>query len=544
MNPTTTGLQRSVLAISLAFLFGAMLAAQESRPWQPLPQATRLAGPGVTRDVARASADEARAVLRAAGSPEDPGQPVDHAIETAQAGLPMVEAAGGAHEVFKFQDSKPLGSQDAGPQEAPGSTRRALDAPFDSPPFPGGEWQGFPMIGVPPGDSVYPLMDAIYKTSAGCWFKENRIKIYGWLNASANLSTSKNSNTPDSYWIVPNSVQLDQAIVRIEREVDSAQTDHVDWGFRSTFLVGMDYRYMTAGGWFSDQLLEHNNLYGFDPTEQFISVYIPKVASGMIINVGRWIACPDIETQFGPDNYMGTHSLLFTVDTYTQTGVMASVMLNKQWMIQAGIHAGTDMAPWYPGAVPTGMLGVRWVSCSNKDSVYLVLNAINGAEFRRFEVDGQPAGHDNFNYLVGTWQHKFNDDIHTKTEGYFMWQKDAVVGGTPSIGPLHSFGGGGGIGADIPGTTHTYGLLNYTMFKLSDKDFLTVRNEVIKDEDGERYGFAGTYSSNAVGWTHNFSQNFQVRPEVGYYRNWTNPAFDLGTKQGEWIVGFDTTLRF
>ena len=47
----------------------------------------------------------------------------------------------------------------------------------------------------------------------------------------------------------------------------------------------------------------------------------------------------------------------------------------------------------------------------------------------------QAFGHDNFNYLVGTWQHKFNKWVHTKTEAYFMWQRDAVLGGTPSIGP-------------------------------------------------------------------------------------------------------------
>ena len=95
-------------------------------------------------------------------------------------------------------------------------------------------------------------------------------------------------------------------------------------------------------------------------------MYLPGIAKGMIITAGRWIATPDIETQFAPDNYMGTHSLLFTIDVYTETGVMATVMLNDQWTVQAAIHAGADMAPWYQGAVPTGMFGVRWVSCDNK----------------------------------------------------------------------------------------------------------------------------------------------------------------------------------
>ncbi len=422
--------------------------------------------------------------------------------------------------------------------------RRALPAPFPSPPFPSGEYQGSPLVGVLPSDSVYPLMKRIYQTPCGEAIKNSRIKAYGWLNGSANLSACRHSNTPDSYWIVPNRVELDQFIFRVEREVNSAQTDHFDIGFRSTFLYGIDYRYMTSGGWTSGQLLKHNKLYGYDFTEQYVDIYTPNVAEGMILRLGRWIACPDIETQFAPDNYMGTHSLLFTFDTYTQTGIMATIMLNKNWTVQAAIHAGTDMAPWYKGAVPTAMFGVRWVSCDNNDSVYLVLNAINSAKFQRFKMYGQELGHDNFNYVVGTWQHKFNDEIHTKTESYFMWQQDAVVGGTPSAGPVKSFGGGGGIGADIHGTTLTYGVVNYTMFKFTDKDFITVRNEVWRDEDGERSAFAGTYTSHAIGLTHNFNTLVQIRPEIGYYRNWSYKAFDLGKKKGMLLAGVDMTVRF
>ena len=98
-------------------------------------------------------------------------------------------------------------------------------------------------------------------------------------------------------WIVPNSYQLDQLIFKLERELDTVQTDHIDFGFRSVSMYGMDYRYTTAGGWFSDQLLRHNSLYGYDPVEQYFEIYIPRIWQGMVIRVGRWIACPDIEVQ-------------------------------------------------------------------------------------------------------------------------------------------------------------------------------------------------------------------------------------------------------
>jgi Putative beta-barrel porin-2, OmpL-like. bbp2 len=472
--------------------------------------------------------------------------------------LPRTRPDGGTSRAATFAEERYPGeapastaapAADQKPEQAAGEKepkRRTLPAPLLSPPMPSSEWQGYPLIGVPVDTTRYPLMQALQGTWEGDLLDSSRTRVYGWVNASGNVSTSHHSNMPDSYWIAANSFQMDQTVVRVERQVDSVQTDHIDVGFRSTFLYGTDYRYMVAGGWWpgDPQLLKKNLLYGGDFTEQYVDVYVPWVAQGLIVRVGRWIACPDIETQFAPDNYLGTHSLLFTFDTYTQTGVMATVMLNKQWMVQAALHAGTDMAPWYKGAIATGMFGVRWVSLDSNDSIYLVLNNLNNGKFRRFELDGQPAGHDNFQYPVVTWQHKFNDIVHTKTEAYFMWQFDAVKGGTPSIGPAREFGGGGGIGADIPGTSLTYGVVNYTMFLLSKKSFLTVRNEWWRDEDGERSGFPGTYTSHTIGLTHNFTPWFQVRPEIGYYRNWTMPAFDLGTRKDMLMAGFDVTLRF
>jgi hypothetical protein len=427
--------------------------------------------------------------------------------------------------------------------DQPPPYRRALPPPLKSPPMPSGEWQGYPLIGIPPSTTVYPLMRAIYDGPYGDAIKDSRITAHGWFNGSGNWSTSKQTNTPDSYWVVPNRLVLDQAVLMIERQVDTVQTDHIDWGFRSVGVYGIDYRYFTAGGWFSNQLLRNNSLYGWDPTEQYLDVYVPWVAEGMIIRAGRWIACPDVETQYAPDNYMGTHSLLFTFDTYTQTGVMATFMLSPQWTVQAAIHAGTDMAPWYPGAIPTGMFGVRWVAADNNDSVYVVLNAINNAKFRYFTFDGQPFGHANFNYLVGTWQHKFNDWVHTKTESYIMWERDSVLGGTPSLGPVQ-FGSGGGIGPTLPGISFAYGVLNYTMFHMSKSTFVTFRNEWWKDERGMRSGFAGNYTSNAIGLTYNLNSVFQVRPEIGYYRNWNQPAFDNGARQNMVLYGFDMTYRF
>jgi hypothetical protein len=434
--------------------------------------------------------------------------------------------------------------------DSPEPERRALPAPWASPPFPGSEWQGYPLVGVPGGsaDSADGLLMKAIKSGPdhGETLKSLNIVIDGWVTASGNWSNAKQTNLPESYWVEPNSFQLDQLVLRTRRDVDTVQTDHVDWGFKSIVLFGEDYREMVAGGWEPGytQLIKDNNLYGLDLTEEYGEVYIPGVWEGMVIRMGRWIACPDIETQYAPDNYLGSHSLLFTYDTYTQTGVMFTFKLTKQLMVQGAITAGTDMAPWYPGATPTGFAGVRWESLCGNDAVYTCLNNINSAEFRHFTEDGIPQGHDNYNYIVSTWEHKFNANVHTATEAYFMWQYNAELGGTPILGPVESYGGGGGDGTLLPGLSRAYGVLNYTEWAFTKQDYICLRNEWWKDERGMRSGFAGNYSSHTIGLSHNFNSAFQIRPEIGYYRNYDQAAFDNGTLKGLWQYGFDMTYHF
>ena len=99
-------------------------------------------------------------------------------------------------------------------------------------------------------------MQAILGGSSGKAWEKSRIKIYGWLNFGGNVSTSDQthgtySNSPAAYSVIPNTVQLDQGTMYVERVPDTVQTDHWDWGFRLTNLYGLDYRFTTAKGYFS-----------------------------------------------------------------------------------------------------------------------------------------------------------------------------------------------------------------------------------------------------------------------------------------------------
>ena len=397
----------------------------------------------------------------------------------------------------------------------------------------------------------------------GARFKDNRIVIDGWATASGNWSSAENSNLPESYWIVPNSFQLDQLCFRFARvKIPSKRTTLTGASARSCLTAKTIARWLPEAGdpGYQDYILM-NKLYGLDFTEQYFEVYLPPgkggIFEGTVIRCGRWIACPDIETQYGPDNYLGSHLLLFTYDTYTQTGIMFTVKLNMNWMVQAAITAGTDMAPWYVGATPCGFAGLRWEATDGCNAIYTCLNDFDGAEFRRFIQPGTDAaaGHDNYNYVVSTWEHKFSDLWHTATESYFMWQDNAYLGGTVSVGPYQPYGNNGTNRAPpgsarlapvlLPGWSFRDGVLNYTEYAVSQSDYICFRNEWWRDQRG--------YVHRLCRQRHQQHDRLQPQlqlsalncgPEVGYFRNCDQAAFDDGTLRGIWQYGFDVTYHW
>jgi hypothetical protein len=410
---------------------------------------------------------------------------------------------------------------------------RALPSPLPSPPFPSSDWTGSPIIGAPADAPDYPLQKAL-----GMANDKSRIKIYGWVNPSFNVSSSKNSNVPMSYAVVPNHFELDQAVLRIERQPNTVQTDHVDWGFRLTNVYGMDYRYTTAKGWFSDQLLKHNNLYGYDPVEAYGLLYIPHVAQGLVIKIGRFISPPDIEAQLAPDNYLFSHSLMFTVDPYTFTGAQATFKLSTTVQLELGVHAGNDMAPWSNSAQLNGQALIRWTAKNNNNSLWGGLNSIGSGEFKN--------EHDDLQQAVVTWGHRFSSRVHMMTEFYYMWQKDAPVGGTAIDGPPASYFTNVGIGTVIPGISSSVGAVNYFQILLSGKNYLSIRNDLLNDPQGQRTGFATLYTSHTIGYVQYLTKMIFIRPEIRYetaYAKGVTP-YDDGTKKDQKTASMDLIIRF
>jgi hypothetical protein len=423
---------------------------------------------------------------------------------------------------------------------APAPARRALPAPLD-PIFPSSDFPG-PTIGVPNDTTVYALQKALFPNSNG-----QGIRVYGWADIGGVASTSQHSTYPMTYNTDPNMINMDQLILRIERQPDTTQTDRADWGFRLSNLYGIDYRWTTAQGYFSNQLLGKNRLYGYDPVEAYGMVYIPRLGQGTVLQIGRYISPPDIEAQLAPNNFLYSHSIFFDFDAYTQTGVLAQTKLSNYWTLLFGVNAGSDMAPWSPVAhIPTGQLLARWVSHSNRDSILGGINSINsGGQFKTIDFGGVMYGHDDLQQSNITWTHVFNPGFQNEFETYYLYSYDAYAGGTINNGqPM--FGGGGGAGTFLPGRSTATGAVDYLEYKFAPKAFMTFRTDYMSDPRGWRSGFATSYGSLTYGITYKPSDLQMIRPEIRIeraFRPGVTP-YDNGTKAGQLSFGFDFIQDF
>lgn len=449
---------------------------------------------------------------------------------------------------------------------APLSHRSGWPAtPQTTPPMPFTEWPygATTLIGVSLPNSVdSPFMTSISNTTAGKWLEDKHIQIYGWVNAGGNLSTNRvrpGGNAPMAYIYTPNKVQLDQLVVYIERVPNTVQTDHVDWGFRLSELYGENYRYTTAYGIFSNQLLRQNNVNGIDFPMEYVDLYVPQIAQGLHLRLGRYIAIPDIEAQLAPNNYMYTHSMTYTFDNYTNQGLVGTLAITKNLIAQLGVVAGTETAFWnvgkrmhnpapnplYPGATfrkdpgaqPSAVACLRYTWNNGDDTIYPCMNGINNGVW----------GYNNLQWYGFTFYHKFNEKWHLSYEFYSLHQKQVAninnpvaaaaiaAGGTPfspQIMPFNAPNPAQCSPNDLTCTARAIGTVVYLNYQFSPLDNLSLRPEYYNDKEGQRTGIKTRYVNFGVGWQHWLSPQLEFRPEIDFDYALDKNAFNGNSNAG------------
>ncbi len=476
------------------------------------------------------------------------------------------------------------------PKAPPGRRDGWPATPQTIPPMPFTEWPygGTTPLGVTrTGSQDSPLMVALANTAVGKWMGETGLQVYGWVDVGANISSSTvkpGGNAPAAYLYTPDTVQLDQVVLYLDRFPDTVQKDHLDWGLRLSAIYGENYRYTTAYGLDSWQLLTRNRVNGYDFPMLYGELFIPQVQEGLMLRLGRFISLPDIEAQLAPNNYMYTHSMTYTLDNYTNTGLQSTLAVTKQFFIQFGVTVGTEASymhwhatepnpnpnPLFPGAsfkvdpgsMPSYTACVRWSSADGGDDVNACADAINTGEW----------GYNNLQWYGLTAYHKFSDKWHISFETYHEYEKDVPNLNNAVVQSLNSrFGADGGtpfsaaqgILFNNPGeaycsnpnvlkcTAGSTGAVMYLNYSPDPLNNFSIRPEVYLDLEGQRTGTPTRYGNFAMGWQHWWSPQFEARPEIAFYHSFNAPAFNgnsnagiIPNKSNEVILSGDLIYHF
>jgi hypothetical protein len=429
-----------------------------------------------------------------------------------------------------------------GPDAA--APHRGYPAPISNPPYPFIVWPigGTVLIGYP-NATAYPLTTALQNGPHGDWWKKANIQIYGWLDVGMNISTSSAKpygNLPAAYAEAPNTFQVDQATLYFERTPDTIQTDHFDWGFRFTNLYGLDYRFTTAEGYFSQQLLNNpkangslGNKYGYDPVMAYVDLYFPHLGKGTDVRIGRYISLPDIEAQLAPNNYTYTHSLTYTYDCYTQTGVNMTTKWSNHWTTQVGLSGGCEAAPWAKDATATGNACVGYTWSDGGDNIYICANSINNGKY-------------NYNNLAAyytTWYHKFGQSKwHMDWETWYQYMKDTPNVNNPASASLLIPNSNGAIcktATELTCFAPDWATVHYITRQFGKHDAVIARNEYVDDIKGQRTGFATKYTEHDIAWNHWIGSTVVFRPELRYEHAYDAPAYNNGTKKSQLMFAAD-----
>lgn len=367
-----------------------------------------------------------------------------------------------------------------------------------------------------PAPEPWLLMKALQGTRAGAALEAQRLQISGWTDLSFTASSDRSSNLPLGFNHRANEFLLQQNWLRIERPVDTSSKTEPSWGFRAdTILPGSDYRFTTARGLLSDQLTANKgqpNLYGIDPIQFYAEAYLPMIAQGMDIKVGRFFCQIGVEANDAPSNQLWSHSYNFIYDPFTHTGFLTTTKLSDAWSVQAGLVTGSDVF-FDAAATPTFIGSVKWTEKDDRNSV-LFATILGSGRFN------QPQQFNNVNVFNVVYTHQFDKK--------FSYTLDALFGYESNVPQI--------------GTATWLGFANYLTYRFSDKLSTTARLEFFDDAQGQRTGSRGLYSALTTGLSVQLRKDIIFRPELRYDYNGESRPFE--GRHGLFTAGTDLILRW
>jgi hypothetical protein len=413
------------------------------------------------------------------------------------------------------------------PLVVPGSpvVRASMQPPPSMPPIP----DSFKPDGVPlgtplpavntetpsdaqadPSDPEPPpglFMKVVDGTALGTLLSNSKTTISGFVDLRYTAANVNKRNIPagNGFSFNPDLPQF--VWLTVDRAVDK-KSDAPSYGYHfDTIVYGSMYQYTTQRGLFNHQLTARNgspNYYGVDPVQAYGEVYLPNVAKGMDIKVGRVFARFGVESLNPSLSVLPSYSYAFTYNPYTYTGVTTDTKLTDKLTVSNDFYAGNDV--FLNNNSRFTWLGAAQYDFTDKTSVRAAtIQGNNGYQ--------RGTGYGNQSLFDVVLTHKFTDKLTYNFEYLYGWLRNA-----PGANDRDRFG-------PSIGDAHWQHYVNYLTYSWNDKHATTGRVEFFEDADGNRTGTRGLYTSYTLGHTWNPKSWLMIRPEVRYDHN-KNAPFD------------------
>ena len=294
------------------------------------------------------------------------------------------------------------------------------------------------------------------------------LDLSGWTELSFTAGTADGDHRPMGFNHRSNEFLLQQNWLRVDGEFDGGTRVHSDW-----ILPGSDYQFTRATGLFDDQ----DGWTGIDPVQFFVSREIEGVGEGLELTFGRFFAPFGVESIAGPENTLVSHSYSFIYNPFTQTGGLARVAVNENFVFRGGI-------------------GFHWDLEDDRTSVDFLAISGNGRYDSRHEIHSPRV----FDLVI---TRKVSETVEVTLEGLGGYEKNF-----PGVGTAHWFSGVG-----------------YVAWGLQDDIDAAIRLELFNDEHGNRTGSRGLYTALAGGLAWRWNDHLLVRPELRVDHNTKSRPF-------------------
>lgn len=387
-------------------------------------------------------------------------------------------------QIFDSGSSADQPEPDASPRI---SSRRMFAQPGQLLPQP--EKQPLPQRGEGQAPSAAPALQ--YAEPSG-W-------LSGWTEISYTASTDSSRQLPMGFNDKANQFLLQQNWLRLDRPAD-ADRESFGLGYHSdTILPGSDYRFTLPRGLWNRQLTARHggpNLYGIDPVQFYAEAYLPGVAQGMNVKLGRFYAPWGVENVDAPRNALLSRAYTFVYDPFTQTGLLTTTRLNERVTVQAGIVCGSDIfispadQPTFTGSLLFAPPGAR--------RTLRFATIFGSARYSpRFAQN-------NLNIFDMIYTNRLTNKLtHTYTMLY-------------------------GYQSNVPqiGFANWLGVTSYLTWQFCQRVAATTRLELFDDAQGQRTQFKGLYTAWTNGLQFRPSQRLLIRPEVRFDYNGVSRPFE------------------